>query len=506
MAEQKRADYASTRPQASGAWVAAVEEGSPAWEAGIEPGMRIDSVNGVKPRDIIDWRWEADGGVCDLVVFDPRDGTSTPCQLWREPGEDWGIDFTDVLFDGIRTCVNACQFCFMAMLPPEARATLTLRDDDYRLSFLQGNFVTLTNVSDEEAERIVTCGLSPMNVSIHVITPEVRRGLIGRRADRGIEVLERLLAGGIEVHAQIVLCPGINDGDELTATLDWVEARPGITSLAIVPLGYTKHSRRFQRSYSDDPAAAREVVRALEQAHRRMVAVPHREAAGLVAALGVEARAMGRVRPGDADQAVLGHLADLAVAAEHADAPMAALPQVVDDARRRLLVVGREGREALEPPVVGGVGEEHARGADLAEALLEVAGVPAQEEEPLGVPDPVEMDGSRHLVGVLVDEVDAGLLVGLREEALGLLDDVVEEQVLHALDHDGKRGPVPRLEVARIGVGLVAHLADHLEDALARAVADAGVVVEHAGDGAQAVSGESSDVPDVHDAPSRPSP
>ena len=269
MAEQRRADYASTRPQADGAWVAAVEEGGPAWEAGIEPGMRIVTVNGVAPRDLIDWRWEADGGYCELEVLDPRDGTVTPCELWREPGEDWGIDFTDVLFDGIRTCVNACQFCFMAMLPPEARATLTLRDDDYRLSFLQGNFVTLTNVSDEEAERIVTCGLSPMNVSIHAITPEVRRNLIGRRADRGIEVLERLLEGGIEVHAQIVLCPGINDGAELAATLDWVEARTGITSLAIVPLGYTKHSRRFHSSYSDDVEASRAVVRLLEPYQRR---------------------------------------------------------------------------------------------------------------------------------------------------------------------------------------------------------------------------------------------
>lgn len=269
MAEQQRADYASTRPRAEGAWVAAVEEGSPAWEAGVEPGMRIARVNGVEPRDLIDWRWEADGASCELEVFDPRDGTTTPCELWREPGQDWGIDFTDVLFDGIRTCVNACQFCFMAMLPPEARATLTLRDDDYRLSFLQGNFVTLTNVTDEEAERIVTCGLSPMNVSIHAITPEVRRSLIGRRADRGIEVLERLLAGGVEVHAQIVLCPGVNDGAELAATLDWVEARPGITSLAIVPLGYTKHSRRFHSSYSDDPAAARAVVRALEPYQER---------------------------------------------------------------------------------------------------------------------------------------------------------------------------------------------------------------------------------------------
>ena len=269
MAEQKRADYASTRPQADGAWVTSVEDGSPAWEAGIEPGMRIVSVNGVEPRDLIDWRWEADGACCELEVFDPRDNTTTPCELWREPGQDWGIDFTDVLFDGIRTCVNACQFCFMAMLPPEARATLTLRDDDYRLSFLQGNFVTLTNVTDEEANRIVECGLSPMNVSIHAITPEVRRSLIGRRADRGIEVLERLLSGGIEVHAQIVLCPGINDGAELKATLDWVEARPGITSLAIVPLGYTKHSRRFHSSYSDDPEASRAVVRMLEPYQER---------------------------------------------------------------------------------------------------------------------------------------------------------------------------------------------------------------------------------------------
>ena len=185
------------------------------------------------------------------------------------PARTGGIDFTDVLFDGIRTCVNACQFCFMAMLPPEARASLTLRDDDYRLSFLQGNFVTLTNVTDEEAERIVRCGLSPMNVSIHAITPEVRRSLIGRRAERGIEVLERLLAGGIEVHAQIVLCPGINDGAELAATLDWVEARPGITSLAVVPLGYTKHSRRFKRSYSDDVEASRAVVRLIEPYQER---------------------------------------------------------------------------------------------------------------------------------------------------------------------------------------------------------------------------------------------
>lgn len=269
MAEQKRADYASTRPQADGAWVARVEEGSPAWDAGIEPGMRIVSVNGVEPRDIIDWRWEADGGWCDLEVFDPTDGTTAGCELIREPGEDWGIEFTDVLFDGIHTCVNACVFCFMAMLPKEARASLTLRDDDYRLSFLQGNFVTLTNVTDDDVKRIIRCGLEPMNVSIHCISPDVRRKMIGAHAARGVEVMEALCEADIELHAQIVLCPGLNDGEELHKTLDWVEARPQITSLAIVPMGYTKHSKRFDRSFSDDIEASRAVVRLIEPYQER---------------------------------------------------------------------------------------------------------------------------------------------------------------------------------------------------------------------------------------------
>lgn len=269
MAEQKRADYASTKEQVIGAWVAKVEDQSPAWEAGIEPGMRIVSVNGKALRDIIDWRWEADGGWCELEVFDPTDNTTASCELYREPGEDWGIEFTDVLFDGIQTCVNGCVFCFMAMLPKEARASLTLRDDDYRLSFLQGNFVTLTNVGDADVDRIISHGLSPMNVSIHAITPEVRRKMIGPHAARGVEVLERLCAAGIEVHAQIVLCPGLNDDQELHATLDWVENHPQVTSLAIVPMGYTKHSKRFDRSFSDDIEASRAVVRLIEPYQER---------------------------------------------------------------------------------------------------------------------------------------------------------------------------------------------------------------------------------------------
>ena len=265
----KRADYASTRPQAQGAWVASVEPGSPADDAGIEEGMRIDAVNGVALRDIIDWRWEADGQVAELDVYVPEDDEVYAATLYRDPGQDWGIDFTDVLFDGIRTCVNACQFCFMAMLPEDARASLSLRDDDYRLSFLQGNFVTLTNVTDDEVERIIRCRLEPMNVSLHAISSDVRRSLIGRNAARGIEVLERLLDAGIEVHGQIVLCLGINDGDELRKTLDWVESKESFSSLALVPMGYTKYSRRFSSSFSEDVDASRQVIRLIEPYQQR---------------------------------------------------------------------------------------------------------------------------------------------------------------------------------------------------------------------------------------------
>lgn len=267
--ERTRADYASTRERTEGAWVSSVEDGSPAWEAGIEPGMRIVSVNGKPLRDLIDWRWEADGEVAELEVAIPGDDEVYAATLERDPGQDWGIDFGDVIFDGMRLCVNACLFCFMAMLPEDARASLSLRDDDYRLSFLQGNFVTLTNVTDEDVERIIDCRLEPMNVSLHAISPDVRSSLIGARAGRGIEVLERLLEAGIEVHGQIVLCAGINDGDELRRTLDWVEKWPSFTSLALVPMGYTKYSKRFSSSFSEDREASRAVVRMLEPYQER---------------------------------------------------------------------------------------------------------------------------------------------------------------------------------------------------------------------------------------------
>ena len=123
---EQRADYGNTKSGGLGALIESVEEGSPAWKAGLEPGMIIEKVNGVVPKDLIDWRWEADGSLCELEVSVPGDDELYECVLERESGEDWGVDFVDVLFDGIKTCVNACQFCFMAMLPEDMRSSPSL--------------------------------------------------------------------------------------------------------------------------------------------------------------------------------------------------------------------------------------------------------------------------------------------------------------------------------------------------------------------------------------------
>ena len=235
--------------------IASVEEGSPAWAAGLSAGMVLVEVEGHPLRDVIEWRWWADGFTVQVTLEDGETAT-----LERGLGQAWGLEFEDVVFDGLMTCVNACQFCFMRMLPAHMRNTLYIRDDDYRLSFLQGNFVTLSNLSDEDVERIVEYGLQPLHVSLHAVSPQVRERLVGRNAARGLEVLERLLDSGIQVHVQLVVCPGINDGEELERTLRWVQAHPGVLTCGLVPLGYTKHQKRFTSSFSDDPQAAAAVI------------------------------------------------------------------------------------------------------------------------------------------------------------------------------------------------------------------------------------------------------
>lgn len=253
-------------PARTAAIILEVEEGSPADDAGFAPGCMICAVDGQPLRDVIDWQWYSADDEIELSYID-LDGESGTVVLEREEGEGWGITFDGAVFDGIRTCRNACVFCFMRQLPEESRNTLVLRDDDWRLSFLQGNFVTLTNLSDEDAELIIERQVSPLRVSLHAVTPELRKKMIGKHAPHGIAMLERLLEGGIEVHAQIVLVPGLNDGAELKKTLAWAYMHKGIENVGIVPLGFTKHQSRFERSYNEADDA-RAVIEAVEPFQR----------------------------------------------------------------------------------------------------------------------------------------------------------------------------------------------------------------------------------------------
>lgn len=237
-----------------GGLIASVAIGSPAWDVGFEPGCCIVSADGFILRDVIDWRWIADGESVTVGYVDLA-GDAGEVELWRDPGQDWGIEFDNLVFDGVRQCRNACTFCFMRMLPEGMRPSLYVRDDDYRLSFLVGTFVTLTNVTAADERRIIEQRISPLRVSLQVANPHVRRAMIGKHAAHGLEVLERLLAAGIEFHAQVVLVPDCNDGDVLRDTLAWAYARPGILSVGVVPLGYTRFQNTFEKSFNDREAS-----------------------------------------------------------------------------------------------------------------------------------------------------------------------------------------------------------------------------------------------------------
>ncbi len=254
-------------PCSARAKISEVALNSPAYDAGFEPGCYLVSVNGNPLRDIIDWRWYASDDVIELEYID-LEGDSGSVVLEREFGQDWGFTFEGVIFDNVKVCRNSCSFCFMRQLPANMRPSLSVRDDDFRLSFLCGTFVTMTNITPEDEARIVQQHISPLRVSLHAVTPEVRRKLIGNFESHGMRVITRLLEQGIEMHVQIVLVPGVNDGEELARTISWAYKQPGIVQVGIVPLGYTRHQDIFQHSFNS-PYAARNVLKLIAPFQRK---------------------------------------------------------------------------------------------------------------------------------------------------------------------------------------------------------------------------------------------
>jgi putative radical SAM enzyme (TIGR03279 family) len=211
-----------------------VDPAGAAAKAGIRAGDRLLEVNEEPVHDVLDLAWVEADGVDSVLVR--RRGRTVELKI-DAPGP-LGLRFDSSLFDGIRRCKNRCKFCFVDQLPRGLRPSLYLKDDDYRLSLLYGNFVTLTNLLDADVARIVEQHISPLYVSWHAAEPGVRRALFGITRDKAPKRLEQLLAGGIRVHVQIVLCPEVNDADVLEATLEELHAMGrGVQSVGIVPVG-----------------------------------------------------------------------------------------------------------------------------------------------------------------------------------------------------------------------------------------------------------------------------
>lgn len=224
--------------------VSDVVDGSPAGLAGIKVGDTILSINGRVPLDVIEYQQLIDGERVDLVVARPGRPLSTKVVIEKALGEPMGMRVDSAVFDRIRTCDNHCEFCFIYQLPKGLRKSLYLKDDDYRLSFLYGNFTTLTRFTELDAERVITERLSPLYVSIHTTNPELRAEMLrNRRGSTSLQWLGVLLDAGIEIHGQLVVCPGVNDGVELESTLlDILDCYPKLASVGIVPLGISDHS------------------------------------------------------------------------------------------------------------------------------------------------------------------------------------------------------------------------------------------------------------------------
>jgi len=239
--------------------ISQVAPGSPAEAAGLRVGDEVLSIDGAEPIDVIEWQQMIDGEAPVLLVHREGAPIDRRVVVAKGNGEPLGARVDSAVFDRIRTCDNHCEFCFIYQLPKGMRPSLYLKDDDYRLSFLYGNFTTLTRFTELDAERVISERLSPLYVSVHASDPAVRSALLRNpRGATSLRWLDVLLENDIEVHAQVVVCPGVNDGEVLSDTLlAFLDRFADVHSVGVVPLGLSDHSNEpNMRPHSAEEAAA----------------------------------------------------------------------------------------------------------------------------------------------------------------------------------------------------------------------------------------------------------
>ena len=244
-----------------------VKEDSLARTKGIKTGDKLLSINGQKPRDYIDYMNCVSQNSFELEIEKKKGETRKKYKFNRSYGDEVGLEFDSIIFDDLMTCDNNCEFCFIDQQPPKVRSSLNLKDDEYRFSFLQGSFITLTNLDNKDFKRIIDNHLSPLYISVHTTNPELRRKMMNNhRAAKINKQLKYLAQNNIKFHLQLVICPGLNDGKELERSLsDLQEFNDSLLSIGIVPVGLTSWSDKENNLSSFNKKNAQVILEKIEK-------------------------------------------------------------------------------------------------------------------------------------------------------------------------------------------------------------------------------------------------
>lgn len=243
--------------------ITSIDPGSPAARSGVRVGEKLLSISAHPIADVLDYRFFGYDADPVLELVSP-DGTCRTLAVRKPEAQDLGLNFETYLMDEPRPCSNHCLFCFVDQMAPNCRETLYFKDDDARLSFLMGNYITLTNLSPREVQRIIDLRISPINVSVHATDPKVRRILLGNKSGaESLETMRRFGEAGIAMNGQIVLCPGYNDGAVLERTMEDMAAW-GFASCSVVPVGLTRFREGLSRLRPVDKALAGQIIRQVD--------------------------------------------------------------------------------------------------------------------------------------------------------------------------------------------------------------------------------------------------
>ena len=242
--------------------IVSVDAGSPAARAGLAAGETLLQIDGVAIRDVLDYKFYSYDAALTLQVMEVDGKTLREVHVRKREGEPLGLNFEHYLMDGMKQCSNKCVFCFIDQLPRGMRKTLYVKDDDARMSFLMGNYISMTNLSEADVDRILRMHISPVNISVQTTNPELRvKMLRNPRAGEALKIMNRFAEGGIQMNCQLVVCKGLNDGEELRRSLHDLKALyPAVNTISVVPFGMTRHRENLYPLEPTDKAAAEAIL------------------------------------------------------------------------------------------------------------------------------------------------------------------------------------------------------------------------------------------------------